>query len=248
MIQGHTIGVVIPCHNEERGLAAILPRCPTQVDEIVVVNNNSTDRTEEVARAHGTSVVFESVPGYGRAYQTGFAAARSDILVTLDGDGQYPIEEVPRLVGVFLERNLDFLSGCRFPLAGKAMTLQRRVGNFLLTTVIRFLFKANVRDTQSGMWIFRRDLLQVIRPTHHGMAFSEELKLRVILSGFRFGEEHIPYHQREGVSTLRPLRDGWENLRYLLQLRAETRAARTRHDTRKTPVRASARARAHSTR
>lgn len=222
MIREHTISVVIPCHNEEQGLAAILPRRPAEVDEVIVVDNNSTDRTADVARAHGARVVFEPMPGYGRAYQAGFAAAHSDILVSLDGDGQYPMEDIPRLVRVFLERDLDFLSGCRFPLREDSMTFIRKVGNVLLTTVARFLFRVRIADTQSGMWVFRRSLLEVVHPTQSGMPFSEELKLRVVLAGLRFGEEHIAYHQREGTSTLHPLRDGWQNIRFLLQLRLQT--------------------------
>lgn len=219
MINGYTVGIVIPCRNEEKGLAVLLPRRPEEVDEVIVVNNHSTDRTEDVARAHGARVVFESVPGYGKTYQTGFAAARSDILVSLDGDGQYPIEDVPRLVRLFLERKLDFLSGCRFPLAGGAMPFYRQIGNRALTAAAHVLFGVRIKDTQSGMWVFRRPLLAVVRPSERGMPFSQEFKLKVILTGLKFGEEHIVYSQREGTSTLRPLQDGWENLRSLFRLR-----------------------------
>lgn len=221
MIEGYTVGVVIPCYNEEQGLEVLLPRCPREVDEVIVVNNNSTDRTDEVARRHGARVVFEKLPGYGRAYQAGFAAAQSDILVTLDGDGQYPIQDVPRLVRILLERNLDFLSGCRFPLERSSMPLMRHVGNILLTTAARMLFGVHMRDTQSGMWIFHRSLLDVVHPVEPGMPLSQEFKLKVVLAGFRFGEEHIVYAQRAGVSTLNPLKDGWENLSHLFRLRAE---------------------------
>lgn len=226
MIRGRTVGIVIPCHNEERGLAAMLPRRPAEVDEVVVVDNNSGDRTAEVARAHGARVVFEPVPGYGQAYQAGFAAAQAEILVSLDGDGQYPMEDVPRLVEVFLERDLDFLSGCRFPLEETSMTFTRKLGNVLLTAAARLLFGVRMIDTQSGMWVFRRSLLNVVHPAERGMPFSEEFKLRVVRAGLRFGEEHIAYHQREGMSTLRPLRDGWENIRFLLRFRFASHPSR----------------------
>lgn len=222
MIRGNTIGIVIPCHNEERGLESLFSRVPSSVDEVIVVDNNSTDQTAEIARAHGAHVVFEKEPGYGRAYQAGFRAARANILVTMDGDGQYPIEHTPRLVNEFLDRNLDCLSGSRFPLQGKAMPRIRRLGNHLLTGAARVLFGARVQDTQSGMWVFRRELLDVIRPTQPSMPFSEEFKLKVVLAGGAFGETHIPYALRRGESTLRPFRHGWENLAYLVRLRLET--------------------------
>lgn len=248
MIRGRTVGVVIPCYNEERGLRLLLPRVPREVDEAIVVDNNSTDRTAEVARAHGARVVFEREPGYGRAYQAGFAAARSEILVTLDGDGQYPVEDVPRLVELLLERDLDCLSGSRFPIRGGSMPRVRQVGNKLLTFAARALFGIRMRDTQSGMWVFRRAILDIVRPTQPSMPFSEEFKIKVILLGLRFGEEHIAYYQREGMSTLHPLKHGWQNIRYLLRLRAESRALRTVPRSAGVPVRAPARERVHSTR
>lgn len=225
MIRGRTVGIVIPCFNEEEGLRTLFPRVPDGVDEIIVVNNNSTDKTEEVARAYGARVVFEAQPGYGRAYQAGFLEARSDMLVTMDGDGQYPIEDVPRLVGLLLDRDLDCLSGCRFPMQG-VMALHRRFGNRLLTGAANLLFGVKIRDTQSGMWVFRRPILAVIHPTQPSMPFSEEFKLKVVLAGLRFDEEPITYHHRKGESTLHPLKHGWENIRYLLRLRRDARAVR----------------------
>lgn len=222
MIRGRTVGVVIPCYNEERGLRSIFPRVPKEVDEVIVVNNNSTDRTEVVARAAGATIVFERLPGYGRAYQAGFAAATTEVLVSMDGDGQYPVEDIPRLVGLLLDRKLEFLSGCRFPLSEQTMSRVRQFGNWGLTFTARLLFGARMQDTQSGMWVFYRRILDIVRPTQPGMPFSEEFKMKAVLAGVRFGEEHIEYRQREGASTLHPLRDGWQNIRYLFRLRFAT--------------------------
>lgn len=228
MVRGYRVGVVIPCYNEEQGIRAVLERCPTAIDEIIVVDNNSTDRTGEVARSLGARVVFEEQPGYGRAYQAGFAAATADIFVTMDGDGQYPIEDAPRLVEALIDRQLDFLSGSRFPMTAGVMPLHRRVGNWLLTATARLLFGVTIQDTQSGMWVFWRRVLDVVRPRQPSMPFSEEFKLKVILASLRFGEEHIVYRHREGESTLRPLQHGWEDFRYLFQLWRETRRGRAR--------------------
>src|SRR5689334_23435486 len=89
MFLGKRISVVIPCHNEEEGVRAVIEQMPPIVDEILVVDNCSTDRTAEVARSLGARVVHESRKGYGRAYKTGFEKARGDIIVTMDGDGTY---------------------------------------------------------------------------------------------------------------------------------------------------------------
>ena len=87
MFRGKRISVVIPCHNEEEGVRATIEQMPPIVDEVLVVDNASTDSTAAVAKELGARVVYEARKGYGRAYKTGFAEARGDIIVTMDGDG-----------------------------------------------------------------------------------------------------------------------------------------------------------------
>jgi glycosyltransferase involved in cell wall biosynthesis len=214
------IGLVIPCYNEEQGIRQVLARVPSEVDDIVVVDNASTDRTALVATAGGARVVRETRKGYGAAYKAGLAAARGDVVVTLDGDGTYPPEHIPRLVDVLEDRGWDFLSARRFPLSDpRAMAWSNRIGNLVLTAATWLLFQTPIRDSQSGMWVFRRALLERLRLTSDGMAFSEEIKLEALLKGARFGEEHIPYGYREGEVKLEKWRDGWSNLVFLVKKR-----------------------------
>ncbi|SRR6266487_791664 len=214
------ISVVIPCYNEENGVREVIGRMPKSVDEIVVVDNNCTDRTAEVATSLGARVVAEATPGYGAAYKAGLRASSGDIVVTLDGDGTYPPEEIERLVDELVERRWDFLSASRFPLSNPgAMELTNRLGNWVLTVASALLFFKPIRDSQSGMWVFRRPLLEKLRLTSDGMAFSEEIKLEAMLRGFRFGEGHIPYGARVGEVKLQKWRDGWENLAFLVRKR-----------------------------
>src|SRR6266436_97357 len=114
------LSVVIPCYNEEDGVREVMGRMPAVVDEVVVVDNNCTDHTAEVAIALGARVVAERTPGYGAAYKAGLRAATGDVIITLDGDGTYPPEEIPRLVDQLAERGWDFLSASRFPLTDHA--------------------------------------------------------------------------------------------------------------------------------
>ncbi len=215
-----TISVVIPCYNEEQGVRDVLGRLPAVVDEVVVVDNNCTDRTAEVARGLGAVVVTEKRPGYGAAYKAGLGAATRDVIVTLDGDGAYPPEEIPRLVDTLVDRGWDFLSASRFPLSDAgAMHLSNRLGNWVLTAATALLFLTPIRDSQSGMWVFRRDVLERLRLTSDGMAFSEEIKLEAVLRDCRFGETHIPYAPRIGEAKLRKWRDGWQNLTFLVRKR-----------------------------
>ena len=215
------LSVVIPCYNEEDGVREVIGRMPPGVvDEIVVVDNNCTDRTAEVAAALGARVVAERRPGYGAAYKAGFAAATGDVIVTMDGDGTYPPEEIVRLVDELEDRGWDFLSASRFPLVDpRAMSWTNRLGNGVLTVAAALLFFVPIRDSQSGMWVFRRPLLAQLRLRSDGMPLSQEIKLEAILRGARFGEGHIPYGARIGDVKLQKWRDGWLNLLHLVRKR-----------------------------
>ena len=220
MHRGLRLSLVIPCYNEEDGIEQVLRRVPRDVDETIVVDNASTDATAERARAGGARVVAESRRGYGAAYKAGLAAAQGDVVATLDGDGTYPPEHIPRLVDVLLDRQWDFLSACRFPLTDpRAMSWTNRLGNAILSAETGLLFGYAIRDSQSGMWVFRRALLPRFHLTSDGMAFSEEIKLEALLRGARFGEDHVPYGVREGVVKLQRWRDGWANLTFLVRKR-----------------------------
>jgi dolichol-phosphate hexosyltransferase len=219
--RGLKVSVVMPCYNEERGLREVIGRLPACVDEIVVANNNSTDRTAEVAAELGAKVVLETRRGYGAAYKTGLAAATGDVIATMDGDGTYPAEAIPDLIDALLDRELDFVSAARFPLRDpRAMNFTNKVGNWILTLVAWVLFGAKMADSQSGMWVFKRAVLAQLKPTSDGMPFSEEIKIDAIRHPqVRFGEHGIEYRPRIGEVKLRKWRDGWENTRFMIRKR-----------------------------
>ena len=221
MYKGLSITVVIPCLNEEEGVAAVLGAAPSWVDEIIVVDNGSTDRTAEVARSLGAIVIAEAKRGYGQAYQRGFAHAKSDVIACLDGDHTYPIPELGRLIDVFLDYDVDFLSACRFPILNQeAMSFKHWIGNKLLSFAMAILFRYPIEDSQSGMWVFKRSILEKIKLSSPGMPFSEEIKIEVIRHpALRFKEEHIKYSARKGEIKLRPYRDGLRNILFLLKKR-----------------------------
>lgn len=221
--KGHSITVVIPCLNEEQGIEQILRGMPAFVDQVIVVDNGSTDRTTEVASSLGAHVIREEVRGYGRAYRRGFAAARGDIIVTLDGDHSYPVDALSYLLEAFFHLKVDFLNASRFPVRDRqAMSLKHKVGNLILSLAMSLLYLRWVRDSQSGMWVFRRSILEGMKLTADGMAFSEEIKIEALKKGqVRFGEISIMYSSRLGEKKLNPWRDGLYNLWFLVKKRLE---------------------------
>src|ERR1017187_6108046 len=134
MYKGQSITVIIPCLNEEQGIEKVLRTVPEFVDEVIVVDNNSTDRTSEVAASLGAKVIREEVRGYGRAYKRGFAAATSDLIVTLDGDQSYPVDALSYLLEAFRHLEIDFLNTSRFPVRdARAMSFKNKFGNLILS-------------------------------------------------------------------------------------------------------------------
>jgi glycosyltransferase involved in cell wall biosynthesis len=210
----------MPCLNEEQGLAEIGRDLPALVDQVIVVDNGSTDATVAVARAHGWTVVPESRRGYGRAYKTGLAAANGDIIVTMDGDGTYPRNFIPVLLDVMYDENLDFISCDRTGHKDRPSSQLRVFGNDVLNLFIFFLYGIRINDSQSGMWVLKRELLARMRLTDDAMAFSEEIKLEAFgRAGVRAKELPIYYKERYGASKLNVWRDGLNNLAFLFKKR-----------------------------
>lgn len=221
MYKSQSITVIIPCLNEEQGIEKVLRSMPDFVDEVIVVDNNSTDRTSEVAARLGAKVIREEVRGYGRAYKRGFAIATKDLIITLDGDQSYPVDALSYLIEAFLHLEVDFLNASRFPVRDpRAMSLRSRVGNLILGMAMSVLFLRWVRDSQSGMWVFRRSILKDMKLESDGMAFSEEIKIEALRHpAIRFGEISIMYSSRLGESKLNPWRDGVQNLLFMAKKR-----------------------------
>lgn len=194
---------------------------PKFVDEVIVVDNASTDRTSDVARSFGAQVIREEVRGYGRSYKRGFSQASGDIIVTLDGDQSYPPDAISYLLEAFFHLRADFLNASRFPVRdGTAMSFKHKFGNLVLSLATSLVFFRWVRDSQSGMWVFRRSILKEMDLVSDGMAFSEEIKIEAIRNRrIRFEEISIMYSSRLGEMKLNPWRDGFHNLWFLVRKR-----------------------------
>lgn len=221
MYRDHTLTVVIPCYNEEEGIVTTLQDMPKIVDEVLVVDNNSSDRTAEVAESLGARVVHESTQGYGAAYKCGFRNARHDILVTMDGDGTYPRNFIPVLVDVMVDEGIDFITCDRTGhKSSGAGTSLRVFGNWILSVVQTVLFGRSISDSQSGMWVIRREILPLLNLTSDGMALSEEIKIEAFAHPDIVARElPIYYRARTGDSKLSVWDDGLRNLQFLFKKR-----------------------------
>jgi len=224
-MQTKNISIIIPTINEVEGIRRGIKEIQTigletlgYRYEILVVDGGSDDGTIEVAKKLGAKLIIQPNRGYGKAYKTGFPYARGDIIVTLDGDGQYPPEFIPRLVKILIDGNYDFITTNRFAyMEPGSMTFLHKVGNKVLSLLIMMLFGINLKDSQSGMWVFRKDVLGHIIPDSNGMSFSEEIKIKAFLNAKSI---EIPsfYRRRVGKSKLKTFKDGISNMIYLFVL------------------------------
>jgi glycosyltransferase involved in cell wall biosynthesis len=217
------VSVIIPTMNEEQSIGLVIDEVRAALGprdhEILVVDTNSKDRTKEIATGKGAVVIDEPRRGYGRAYKSGFERATGDVIATLDADMTYPASEIPKLASMLESKGLEFITTNRFADMEKgAMGLKHRVGNWLLSTTARLLFRVKVRDSQSGMWVFRKDILPRLELVSDGMALSEEMKIEAFRKA-KAAEVPITYRVRVGDVKLNAWSDGLGNLKYLFKKR-----------------------------
>ncbi len=203
-IRGLSIAVIIPALNEEQALPLVLADLPAGVDQVVVVDNGSTDRTAEVAERAGVRVVEEPRRGYGAACLRGLAAVGPcDVVVFLDGDrSDYP-EELPRLIEPIARGEADFVLGSR--LLGRrqagAMPPQSAWGNRLACLLMRIFFGVHYTDLGPFRAI-RRHALERLGMRDAGFGWTVEMQIKAARAGLRIRETPVSYRRRVGRSKI----------------------------------------------
>jgi dolichol-phosphate hexosyltransferase len=225
--------IIIPTLNEQSGIKKTIKSIPISLIEnklgyeveILVVDGGSMDSTREIASKMGAQVIVEKRKGYGRACKSGFAAARGEILVTIDADNTYPAEYIANYIEELDEKNLDFITVNRFSGMEKgAMSFTRRVGNKILTLAMRALYSVDIKDSQSGMWIMRKKFISDVRLNSDDMSMSEEIKI-IAFRFFNAKELDGKYYARTGTAKLKVIQDGLKNLKYLFDYKKKVRSA-----------------------
>lgn len=223
----------MPTLNEEKGIGKTIDSI--NIDyfkkknweyEIIIVDGNSKDRTQEIAKKKGASVIVEKRKGYGRAYKTGFPECNGDIIVTGDADATYPFDKIHEYIEYLIENNLDFITTNRFSdLKHGSMSVKHMFGNLVLAYTMKVLYLIGVKDSQSGMWIFKKDSLnkiQSLEEFNDGMPFSEEIKIEMFTNKKIKAEEiQSTLRAREGEVKIESFHDGIKNLKYLFLKRVK---------------------------
>lgn len=189
------VTVVLPCLNEAASLPTVLAAIPPGYRPLVV-DNNSTDGTAEVARSHGADVVHEARPGYGSAVHAGVVAARTPLVAVLDGDGSLDPRELPRLVAA-LDRGADMVTGRRRPVRGLKWPWHARLGTAAVCWRLRTRHKLPVHDI-APMRVARRDALLGLEVADRRSGYPLELLVRAAAAGWRIVEVDVDYGPRTG--------------------------------------------------
>lgn len=203
------VAVVMGAYNEEAAIGAVL----SDIDEVtdgraeVVVVDSSTDRTPEIAREHGATVIEQPPRGYGEAVREAVLAPERDVVITTDCDDTYPMAAIPEFLA-YINEGYDVVSGDRLYWGAEAMPDLNRWGNAAFALLASALVGERLHDTTTGMRAYRRELLHEIRWTEN-TGLSAELLLRPKMRGYAVKEVPIEYAERLGETTLDPLTGGF---------------------------------------
>jgi glycosyltransferase involved in cell wall biosynthesis len=226
------VSIVIPCLNEALSLDHCLANAKAALaeierqwgleGEIVVADNGSTDGSQDIARRAGARVVPVERRGYGAALIGGFGAAKGRFLVMADADGSYDFLDAVPMIGRLAD-GADLCMGSRF-LGGikpGAMPWKNRyIGNPILSSILRLLFRTRISDAHCGIRALTKSCFERLRLSGSGMEFASEMVIKAALLKVRIDETPATLHPdlRDRPPHLRPWRDGWRHLRYLLML------------------------------
>ena len=217
------IAVLIPCYNEELTVAQVVSDFRAQLPEadIYVFDNNSSDRTVELAREAGAQVFFERRQGKGYVVQSMFRQVDADIYIMVDGDGTYPPAEVNRLIEPVLRDEADMVVGSRLhDESSSQFKSLNRMGNKMFLSVLNSVFKVKITDMLSGYRVFNRHFVKGVPLFGGGFETETELTIKALERGYRVVEVPVDLTTRpEGsFSKIRIVHDGLRILNTILAL------------------------------
>lgn len=219
---GLTVAVLVPCLNEEAAIGKVVAdfRAALPDATVYVYDNNSTDRTAEVAAVAGAVVRRERRPGKGNVVRRMFKDVEADLYVMVDGDDTYEAAAAPALIARLLDDQLDMVVGKRIETHQAAYRLGHRFGNAFLTGMVRKLFGSSIEDMLSGYRVFSRRFVKSFPSS--AREFEIETELTVFAGQMRMAIAEVDTRYKErppgSVSKLRTFRDGWRILVTIVNL------------------------------
>jgi glycosyltransferase involved in cell wall biosynthesis len=213
------IAVLVPCHNEELTIAAVVAGFRASLPDAVVYvfDNNCTDRTAEIARAAGAEVWFERIPGKGNVVRRMFADVDADWYIMVDGDATYDATAAPRLLQAAIDGSYDMVNAAREETGHAAYRRGHRFGNRVLTGLVGAIFGSRTTDMLSGYKVFSRRFVKSFPAMSAGFEIETEIMIHALELNLPVGEISASYGERPEGSTskLATWRDGFLILRMI---------------------------------
>mgnify|MGYP003600892190 FL=1 len=226
---GKEIAILVPCYNEEIAVEKVIEDFRRVIPEakIYIFDNNSSDKTSEVARNAGAIVKFVELKGKGNVVRRMFADVEADIYIMTDGDATYDADSVHLLIDKLLDEDLDMVVGCRVEESKENENYRagHRFGNMMLTGTVMKIFGGNFTDMLSGYRAFSRRYVKSFPALAEGFETETELTVHALELRMPYGEISTPYFERpEGSeSKLSTYKDGWRILKTIIKLYANER-------------------------
>jgi glycosyltransferase involved in cell wall biosynthesis len=220
--EGLLIAVLVPCYNEEAAIEKVVAdfRKSLPTATVYVYDNNSTDRTAEVAARAGADVRRELRKGKGNVVRRMFQDIEADVYIMVDGDDTYDASRAPELVERLVRENLDMLVGRRVETHQAAYRAGHRLGNRVLTGLVGWLFGSPIDDMLSGYRVFSRRFVKSFPSSSREFEIETELTVHALQMRMAIAEVETNYKERPPGSTskLRTFRDGWRILVTIINL------------------------------
>jgi glycosyltransferase involved in cell wall biosynthesis len=216
------VAVLVPCFNEEAAVAAVVSdfRAALPDADVYVYDNNSSDRTADVAREAGADVRVERRQGKGHVVRRMFADIDADVYVLVDGDATYDAASAPRMVEMLTNQHLDMVVGLRVDQAEAAYRPGHRTGNWILTRFLSMIFGQAFKDVLSGYRVFSRRFVKSFPVLSDGFEIETELSVHALELAMPVAEVATPYYERPqgSFSKLNTWRDGFRILNTMMKL------------------------------
>ncbi|WP_197704277.1 S-layer glycoprotein N-glycosyltransferase AglJ [Thermococcus henrietii] len=214
------VTILIPTKNEEEGIGWVIDEFKKLgYTNILVVDGHSTDRTREIAKEKGATVIVQSGKGKGQAVAEAFSVIDTPVVVMIDGDGTYDPKDVKKLLQPIERGIAEHVIGNRLINFEKgAFTRLNLIGNKIFNALFRTIYGVEVHDILSGYRALTKDLYKTVNLKKHGFEVETELTVETIANGFRIFEVPINYYKRKGRANLHPIKDGWRIGKTILEL------------------------------
>lgn len=212
------VSIIIPTLNEEKNLSHVLKEIPKEIDEVIIVDGNSKDKTVEIAKQYNAKVIYDSI-GKGSALRKGMAEAKGDIIITMDADYSNRINEISFLIDG-IKAGYDICMGSRFLTGGgtEDMPLIRRFGNKMFVMMVNIIWHKHYSDLCYGYRSFRKDIIPKLKLESDGFGIETEISIRAAKIKAKVIE--FPSFEKprlHGNGNLRTFPDGWQILKRIFR-------------------------------